>query len=118
MRRARSSRVALELAGFLGTDLGPFFTLWALAWRFFAGRFLKARLGVRLRGAGAARFRFGAFRLAIALVLSNLDSFAISVVLSVAYRNLESADMGPGVEPEPTIAGCRLVLRDRQWPNR
>ena len=82
-------------ARFLATDLGRFFALCALAWRFLVGRFPDARFGVRFRGVEDARFRLGTFRLAMALVLSNLDSFAISVVLSVAYRNSESADVGP-----------------------
>jgi hypothetical protein len=51
-----------------------------------AGRFPNRRAGVRLRAALRDRACFPAFRLAMFLSFQNLDSFAISVVLSYAYR--------------------------------
>ena len=55
-----------------------------------------------------------AFRLAIAAVLSNLDSFAISVVLSVAYRNSANRAVRlpmPVPAAEPELAGRRPPLQ-------
>jgi hypothetical protein len=51
-----------------------------------AGRLPNRRAGARLRAALRDRACFPAFRLAMFLSFQNLDSFAISVVLSYAYR--------------------------------
>jgi hypothetical protein len=51
-----------------------------------AGRLPNRRAGARLRAALRDRACFPAFRLAMFLSFQNLDSLAISVVLSYAYR--------------------------------
>jgi hypothetical protein len=50
------------------------------------GRLPNRRAGVRLRAALRDRACLPAFRLAMFLSFQSLDSFAISVVLSYAYR--------------------------------
>jgi hypothetical protein len=66
----------------------------------FTDRFALGRLAERLEAAPfladfAGFARFAAFRLAMAESFRNLDSLAISVVLSVAYRNSGKPSGGP-----------------------
>ena len=97
--RTRSRRAVFGVALFLAVAGPPFGALGAV-FRTFAGRtgrlFLVGRFPegaflVRLRPVERVErdgfVRFWAFRLAIGLSFHNLDSVAISVVLSVAYRN-------------------------------
>ena len=60
------------VAFFLATDLGRFFALRALAWRLVMSRFPDERFGARLRAIEVARFRLGAFRLAMHLSFRTL----------------------------------------------
>jgi hypothetical protein len=100
VRRARSRRGTLaggvaERADFrAGARLRAFMALIGL---FFFGfwRLAKRRLVARFFTFRADFLGLLAFRLAMAPVLSNLDSLPISVVLSVAYRNLQKPSGAP-----------------------
>jgi hypothetical protein len=82
-----------------------------LAVAFAVGRLAERRVGVRFLALLIDVRAFLAFRLAIALSFPNLDSLPISVVRSVAYRNLQKPRGGPA--PAKRNSGNRLT-RQRQ----
>src|SRR5690242_9611217 len=90
VRRARSSRAGLRTTGL--RDLRSVF-LGARAFRRvlarLIGRLPERRGGVRLRAFRVVLARLAGRRLAIRPSFRNLDSLAISVVRSVAYRKSE-----------------------------
>src|SRR5262245_17794024 len=97
VRRARSSRGTFPVGIGARAAFRAGLRLRALIDVFFlpVGRLAKRRVAARFFTFRADFAGLLAFRLAMAHVLSNLDSLPISVVRSVAYRNLQKPRGGP-----------------------